>query len=204
MTGDGPAPDLPRLVLVRHAPTAWSGVRYAGRSDPPLTAAGRGIARTVAGHLAAWLPWRGPGAVRLVSSPSGRARGTAEPIARRLEVPVELDDRWAEVDVGRFEGRTWAELETADPALSARLLAGADDIDWPDGERAADFRERIAEAVRAVLADPRPTIVVSHAGSIRLAVTLATDRPPADVPFPEPGGVVPLRAAELVPGRPGS
>lgn len=194
---DAPAV-LPRLVLVRHAPTAWSGVRYSGRSDPPLTDAGRTMAGDLARTLAARLPWRGQAEVRMRTSPRERARSTAAPIATALGVPVEPDEGWAEVDMGRADGWTWPELETREPALAARLAAGEWDIDWPDGETAAAFRDRVAGALDALLADPRPAVVVSHAGAIRLAVALATGRDPAAVPSVEPGGVVPLDAAALV------
>jgi broad specificity phosphatase PhoE len=186
-----------RLVLVRHAPTAWSGVRYAGRSDPPLTNAGVHLAADLARDLAARHPWRGADAVRLVTSPSDRARSTAQPIATAFETSPEVDARWAEVDVGRFEGATWETLEAADPDLAARLAAGDAEVDWPDGETAAAFATRIAAALAAVLADPRPTIVVSHAGTIRLAAALATGRPARDVAFPPIAGVVEIDAAAL-------
>jgi broad specificity phosphatase PhoE len=186
-----------RLVLVRHAPTAWSGVRYAGRSDPPLTNAGVHLAADLARDLAARHPWRGADAVRLVTSPSDRARSTAQPIATAFETSPEVDARWAEVDVGRFEGATWETLDAADPELAVRLAAGDTDIDWPDGETAAAFATRVADALAAVLADPRPTIVVSHAGPVRLAAALATGRPGGDVAFPPTAGVVAIEATDL-------
>ena len=39
------------IILVRHAPTAWTGSRYCGRSDPPLDAAGVAVAHRLAGGL---------------------------------------------------------------------------------------------------------------------------------------------------------
>lgn len=42
--------------LVRHASTAWSGQRWCGRTDLPLSQAGREEAERLAGRLAEVLP----------------------------------------------------------------------------------------------------------------------------------------------------
>lgn len=186
------APANAPLLLVRHASTAWSGRRYAGRSDPPLDDAGRRAAQHLADEVAARARSVDHGPWRVVTSSPRRARSTAAPIATALGVQPTVDPRWAETDFGRFEGRTWAELEVEDPPLAARLAAGETDIDWPDGEPAATFHARVAAALADVLADGRPTVVVAHGGPIRLAVALVTGRPPATVTLPPPAGLVEL------------
>ena len=91
------------VILVRHAATAWSGVRYCGVSDPPLSPTGLGEARWLAATLAGDLPPN----TRIVSSPSRRAVATASAIVDAGRLPgVELDPRWREADVGVAEGRT--------------------------------------------------------------------------------------------------
>jgi phosphohistidine phosphatase len=74
-----------RLFLVRHAEAA--------PGDPdalrPLTAAGRAVARSLAGRLAA----EHPDAV--LCSPLLRARETAEQIARAADLAAEVDERLA-------------------------------------------------------------------------------------------------------------
>ena len=47
--GEDPLPLRLAVILVRHASTAWSGIRYCGRSDPPLDAAGESAAALLAG-----------------------------------------------------------------------------------------------------------------------------------------------------------
>jgi probable phosphoglycerate mutase len=169
------------IVFVRHAATAWSGRRYAGRGDPSLTAAGRRAAERLAGRLAASLP----AAARIVTSPSRRAYETASIVARRLApVVLETDERWLEADFGDFEGLTFDQIEVRDPGIAARLAAGDVEIDWPGGEAALALQQRVSDAWAALLADPRPTIVVSHAGPIRIALALATGRTPAEVALP--------------------
>jgi probable phosphoglycerate mutase len=169
------------IVLVRHAATALSGERYSGRSDPPLTADGRRSAEELAIRLAGTLP---PG-IRIVTSPSKRAYDTAAVLAAQAAPAVlEIDDRWQEVDVGDAEGRTFDEVAARYPALAAQLAAGDAEIDWPGGETADALRERVIGAWAAIISADRPTVIVSHAGTIRIALGLATGRPPEEIPFP--------------------
>jgi broad specificity phosphatase PhoE len=181
-----------RAILVRHAATSWSGVRYSGRSDPWLSSAGRAQAAALAAEIAAEL--RPGSTVRIVSSPARRARQTARAIEAaltgrgevRLTSGVRVDARWAEVDVGQVDGWTFAHIERRLPALAAVLAAGDPAVDWPAGEMAAALGRRVSAAWADVVAEPAETvIVVSHAGPLRLAVAAAEGRDPREVPFAE-------------------
>ncbi len=78
------------LYLVRHAHAADRGA-WNGRDDGrPLTKKGRRQASGIADLLAE------AGIERIVSSPARRCIETLEPLADRLGVPVEGDDRLAE------------------------------------------------------------------------------------------------------------
>src|SRR5262245_33176052 len=153
-----------RIVLVRHAPTAWSGRRYCGRSDPPLTRAGRRAAWDLAAHLAGDLAPR----TRVVSSPSLRAVETATAIAAAMgdRSALELDDRRLENDVGLAEGRRFDDLAIAYPQLAASILAGSTSIDWPGGETAEALEARVRSAWDEVIAAGRDAVVVTHAGPL--------------------------------------
>ncbi len=169
------------VVLVRHASTDWSGRRYCGHADPPLSTEGRREAEALAERLESTLP----AGVRIVTSPSRRAHDTATILARRLAPAViDVDERWMETDVGEAEGLTFDEVAARFPDLADRLAAGDADIDWPGGETGVALAERVAAAWAALLTDDAPTIVVSHAGTLRIAQALATGRSPAEVPFP--------------------
>ena len=133
------------IVLVRHAATTWSGSRYCGRSDPPLSDAGRAEAARLAAELAP-LDRDRDAADR--ASPSIRAlddRQRRSP-RQRGSTDVEIDDRWLEADVGVAEGRTFDELAEHAPALAAALAGGALEIDWPGGETHRALAERVADA----------------------------------------------------------
>jgi probable phosphoglycerate mutase len=177
------------VILVRHASTAWSGLRYCGRSDPLLNAAGKAAAALLAGELAATLA---PG-TRIVTSPSRRARATAAAIASaaRLE-DLTVDDRWREADFGVAEGLTFEELDRLVPDLARALAEGETEIDWPEGERAVELAPRVTAAWREIAEADDEVVVVSHAGPLRIAIGLATGRPAGAVELPPPGAVIRL------------
>jgi broad specificity phosphatase PhoE len=182
------------IVFVRHASTSWTGVRYCGRSDPPLSEDGIRAAEDLATRLAPALP----AGVRIVTSPSRRARETATILAMRAAPAVlEADPRWLEADVGDCEGATFDEVEAAWPGFAARLAAGEADIDWPGGETAGALLARVTAAWEAILETGQPTVVVSHSGPIRLAIALATARSTAEVAFPGPAEALTLEVGDV-------
>jgi broad specificity phosphatase PhoE len=161
------------ILLVRHASTASSGVRYSGTGDPPLDARGRRQLPEIAAHVRHAMGG-GPGAA-VVSSPSLRARDTAEAIAQALAAgPPRIDPDWREADFGEVEGLTWDELEARFPHVAARILDRAR-VDWPGGEAAAAFSARVARAWSTTVDAARtvPIVIVAHNGPLRLAASLA-------------------------------
>jgi broad specificity phosphatase PhoE len=162
-----------RIWLVRHAPTAWTGRRWCGRSDPDLTEAGRAAADRVAAQIVAEIAGQtvadlarrpATGAV-VLSSPLRRALDTAGPIARALDAPIQVEPDLVEVDFGAVDGLTWDEVVAAHPSLSDAILAGRDP-DWPGGETAVEVAARARSVGDRILAVARTTavVVVSHGG----------------------------------------
>ena len=164
---------MTEIVLVRHAATAWTGLRYCGRSDPPLSEAGAADAGRLATSLGSTLDadWM------VVTSPSRRARATAEAIATAAGVVrVQVDDRWREADLGVAEGRTYDELAADHPDVAAALVAGDLAIDWPGGETHRALALRVAAAWDALLERGRSAVIVTHAGPLLHAHAIATRR----------------------------
>ena len=180
---------MAELILVRHAATAWTGKRYCGRADPPLSPAGTAAARGLGAELATTLEPR----TRIVSSPSRRALQTANAIAVAAGLgPVELDPRWSEADVGIAEGRTFAELERMAPDLAHALADGDAEIDWPSGETATSLAERVESAWDALRGSRLDAVVVSHGGPLRIAMALALGVPASSLGPIGPGAIVRL------------
>jgi broad specificity phosphatase PhoE len=92
------------LLLVRHGETDWNrDGRWQGQSDTPLNEVGRQQAVRVAEEL--------DGIDVVYSSDLARARETAEIVAERLGLDVELDERLRERSFGAWEGKTGPEIE---------------------------------------------------------------------------------------------
>jgi nicotinate-nucleotide--dimethylbenzimidazole phosphoribosyltransferase len=180
--------------LVRHGATQWTGLRYCGRTDLPLTAEGEAQAAAIAQRLAGTL-------VRVVrSSPARRALDTARVVADALGVPVEVDERLLEADFGAAEGLRPDELERAYPAVWRALEVGRRYVDWPEGEGAAFFRDRVRSAARDLARGPEETVIVSHGGVMRaLAAELDSELDaspgPGEMVAVEPGPIARVAAA---------
>lgn len=158
------------VYLVRHPATPWTGLRYAGRTDLPLSVAGLRQATV----LAAAIRQHVNGPALLISSPLGRAATAAHRVAEATQWALVLDERWREVDFGAVEGATFAELSRSWPALAARLLRGERAIDWPDGEGWRALHARVADAWHALLAEPdHAAVIVTHGGPIAVVLELA-------------------------------
>ena len=155
-----------RIDLLRHGQTGRDGY-LDGRTDPPLDEIGRRqFAQQTQG--AAWK--------LTVSSPLVRARSAADDYARRTGCALRIDDDWAELDFGDWDGRKRSEIVAM--ADGARQLEAfyADPLHSaaPGGESWADLQRRIGLAIDAILAEQEfaPVLVVTHAGAIRAALAL--------------------------------
>jgi broad specificity phosphatase PhoE len=155
-----------RLYLVRHAEPTLAG-RFIGRTDPPLSDAGRAQALTLAGLLVD----------HVYVSPLRRAQETAACIAGERTTLEDL----AELHFGDWEGLTWEEITTRDPDIAERKIA-----DWfcepaPNGEGLEELLHRIRRALHQINSSPHGTVaIVAHAvvnGAIR---SLLTGGDPAD------------------------
>ena len=155
------------IVVARHGRTAANaGGLLLGRADPPLDAEGDRQAAALGAACA------GLDVARVVTSPLGRCRSTADAIAEVLGgVPVEVDERWIELDYGELDGVPFAELPAE---LWAAWRA---DIEWcpPGGESLAALGRRVRAGADALVAEARDrdVVVVSHVSPIKAAVAWA-------------------------------
>jgi broad specificity phosphatase PhoE len=148
------------LILVRHGETEANAQRLLlGRADPPLTDRGWEQARALAPVVA------GAGLVR--ASPLRRARDTAAAFG----LPVEVDERWIEVDYGELDLRP---VTHAWVPLWEKWRA---DPEWvpPGGESLASVGRRVREACEELqgTATTADVVVVTHVSPIKASVTWA-------------------------------
>lgn len=170
-------PSQTRLLLVRHGQTPWNAAgRWQGHADPGLTEVGRAQAIALAEELASRTlrPW-----LRLFVSDLSRAKETAEPIATALDVPLLVDPRLRELDVGRWSGLTRAEIVASDRDRLLAFESGDLAVRPGGGESRLELAER-ARAFAREVASRYPNeaqIVVTHLGIIR---ALAPGQEPAN------------------------
>jgi len=133
------------LLLVRHGETEWNlQRRYQGRSDSALTTTGIAQAHAI-GRLLGALSYAET--ARIMASPLGRARRTAEIIREHFTTAPELqfDDRLRELSLGSWDGLTYSEIAARCPGV----FDGQGRYDWyfrsPDGERYDVFAARLGE-----------------------------------------------------------
>lgn len=157
-----------RLVLLRHARTAWNGLgRFQGHRDTELDELGHAQAAAVAPYLAAW----GPSA--LWTSDLTRARQTCAYVERATGLSAKVDERLREFDVGARQGLTAAQFESAFPAAYRAWRAGDDRVRVPGSESAASVSARLLPALRESLGSLAPEesgIVVTHGACLQVGL----------------------------------
>lgn len=152
------------LTIVRHGRTqANRDGRLLGRLDVDLDDLGRAQAAALAAHV-------GP-VDRVVSSPLRRTTQTAE----AWNAPVEVDERWIEMDYGELDGcpqgdvppETWAQWRS--------------DLDFrpPGGESIRRLGRRVRAACDDLVEEARDrhVVVVTHVSPIKAAVAWALQVP---------------------------
>lgn len=151
------------LLLARHGQVdpAYAG-RWLGRTDVPLAEAGLAEAHDLATLCLA----RHSDIRRIYSSPRRRAFATACQVAASLQLPVAIAPELDEMDLGRMEGRTVAEMSTLDPAGWAHYLADIYEHPLPGGESFRQLEARVLAFARSVPLDGGPALLVTHTGPL--------------------------------------
>ena len=155
------------LILVRHGESTGNAAGLLlGRIDAPLTERGRAQAQTLSGSLS--------GITRVISSPLERARDTAATLD--LGLPIEIDDRWVELDYGEFDGQPLGSV----PSELWKRWRSDPHYRPPGGETLAEAGVRVRSACEELFAGGESAearagdvLVVSHVSPIKAAVCWA-------------------------------
>ncbi|SEB45383.1 probable phosphoglycerate mutase [Paramicrobacterium humi] len=156
-----------KLILTRHGETVWHAEhRYAGSSDIALT--DRGLQQ--AEELAAWAVTHRPDV--LVSSTLSRAWNTADAVAKATGLDHWADKGLNEVDFGKGEGLTIAELYEQYPDAAAAFEKAPAQSPMPAGEPGAIAVARALKVLARIIlkADGGTALVVGHGTLMRLVV----------------------------------
>lgn len=160
------------LTLVRHGETSANvdGVWH-GSTDTALTERGRVQAQRVAARMGE----RFADAALVYSSPLQRAHHTAQAIQDVLGCELRLEAGLREYDLGRWEGRTYRELQEQerfwhhireDPHFAPH-----------GGESPKQVAERLTSTLQRIASDHRGqrVVVVTHGGVVSMALGALLD-----------------------------
>jgi alpha-ribazole phosphatase len=156
-----------QVYLIRHGDTgeALKG-RFVGRNDVPLGPIGQRQAAALA---------RRPdlkSSREAFCSPMLRVRETLA--YSGLDLACQQDADLREIDFGRWEGLSFAEISRDYPAEVDRWARLEQDFRFPEGEAYANFLQRIQQAAeriaRTAAVQTAPVAVFAHGGVIRALI----------------------------------
>ncbi len=156
-----------RLFLVRHAETTLSADdRFAGSIEAPLSDHGRQQVRQLAHRLKEFPP------AAIYASPMGRTVETAQILSEPHGLSIQTDPRLREIDHGRWEGLTRAEVQARYPMEAGMWLADPYNFAPVGGEPGRSVEARAVPAVKEIVAaHPGDLVfVVSHKATLRLII----------------------------------
>lgn len=159
-----------RLLLIRHAATDASEKNILlGSTDADASPSGLAQLERLPPLLRDYKPdnW--------YCSPMKRAIQTCEKLKSfgTIELPLVIDKRLREVDLGRWEQKSFSDIKAADPDLIP-AWSEYDDFVFPGGESVADFAARVTDVLKDFRCSGDEEIgVVAHGGVIRKMICVA-------------------------------
>lgn len=163
---------MTRLIIVRHGQTLWNlEKKYQGHSDIALSDKGLFQADRVAGRLA------DEKIDAVYASDLSRAFKTAETIAARHNVAVNIVPELREIKFGDWEGLTYEQISERWPGMLDKLWVAPDAVVIPGGETFAQLKERAYEAVKDIVAahSGQTVVIVAHGGTIGTIICALLD-----------------------------
>jgi broad specificity phosphatase PhoE len=156
-----------KVLLARHCETGpdYAG-RFVGSADIGLGPAAPAQAERLAASIAAHSP------AIAFCSPLRRAQLTAAMVHKATPLgEIITDPDLREIDFGRWEGLTFAEIAAGDSELVKRWAVWAPDFAFPDGELTADFLRRVQAAGERLAAREEETVLaIAHGGVVRALI----------------------------------
>ncbi len=155
------------LFLMRHTQTVWNvDERYQGVVDSPLSGQGMTDIDRIVECVR-------PGLFESVySTPLSRGLILAEQIARKAGVPITVDERLIEINLGPWQGLKREEIEQQFPELFHAWYHEPEKVCFPEGESLDHVAERFWAFVEERFDDPHcgRAAVISHDTVIKLGI----------------------------------
>ena len=154
---------LPTIYLLRHGQTEWNVEgRYQGHLDSPLTQKGEEQAKNNAHKLKKYLNISD---VKFFSSPLGRAKSTAEIIAKELGISREIiiyEEALKEFNYGIFEGETKRFCQTNLKEEYQAREANKWSYVLENGESYEMVTERLKSWLSTLEGDNQTIVIIAH------------------------------------------
>ncbi len=167
------------LHCIRHGESVFNAEnRIQGQANPSLSPKG------VLQSQALARGYEGVQVDAVYCSPLERAYTTAKPLADKLGLEIQPDDRLMELNAGIFQGLCWSEIQDRYPEEAARWKSHDPEYAIPEGESRLDLMRRGREAFDSIrLAGNETVVVVAHGGILAAAIKDLLRIPPALNPF---------------------
>lgn len=164
-----------KLLFARHGETDWNvAMKIQGSTDIPLNENGRKQARELAKRIQAL----GLTDLALFTSPQRRARETAEIVAKLNGAPCSPRNGLEEINFGKWEGRSWAEIQETFPDEYEQWKADKRFDKSHSGESYEEMLRRVWSAVKSIAEMAgRTPLIISHGGVILALQCVATGTP---------------------------
>lgn len=162
------------FYLIRHGQTEWNLTgKYQGSTDVPLSPLGIKQAELAA----RWFD--GVELDAIFSSPLSRARVTAQKLADRQHMEVQIKSEFQEICFGKWEGLTYEEIEAQWPGAVEKMYNEPDSLHIEEGETFQQVEERTMKGIRDIiqLGDQKNYAIVSHGAAIRTILCGMLDLP---------------------------
>lgn len=159
-----------KVTLVRHGQTDWNVEhRVMGRLDIPLNPKGESQAQ----HLSQIL--QDQGIDHIFSSPQLRAIQTVQPVSIVKKVPIEIEDRLAELRFDRWQGKVLDEIKN-DLVYKLRRQ-DAKDFDFEDVESITSLMERTQSLLSSWQKLQGHLLCVSHMDVLKALILQIEGKP---------------------------
>ena len=165
---------MTRIFLIRHGETEWNAAgKLQGNSNVQLSSVGLHQARLLAEHA----PFQT--ADTIYSSDLIREQTTAEILAERFNLDVEIDADLREVSFGDWEGQSIRALAEDLSDGFEKFFTEPDRCRPPHGETFIAAQARVMNAIEKIIDENenRRVIVISHGAVIRLILCAVLDMP---------------------------
>lgn len=142
---------------------------FRGRTDSPLTETGW---QQMVQALRRWHPplsAADPHWNVILTSPLQRCRRFAEQLGELLQLPVEVQPAFGEIDFGDWDGQRVTDIQQQCPDEIARFWSKPSTATPPNGEALIDFHQRVVQGFESAVQtyQHRRVLVVSHGGVVR-------------------------------------